>query len=87
MTDYYYGSKILARFEPKNRETLRPCMVPLIGRIFEWEWMGTSMANEDYPGQTRWMITRKHDPEIPDKCKGRWCPYEDLVPCTNGQGG
>jgi hypothetical protein len=76
---FWHGSKILARFEPKNRKTLRPCMTPLIGRVFEYEWMGTSEDDEPYPGQTRWAITRKHDAEIPDECRGRWCPREDLV--------
>lgn len=76
--EFWHGSKITARFVPKNLETLRECMKPLVGKIFEWEWMGTSDDDEPYPGQTRWLITRKHDPEIPDECKGRWAPFEDL---------
>jgi len=69
----------LARFDPKDRKTLRPCMIPLIGRTFEFDFAGTSDDDEPFPGQTRWMISRKHDPEIPDECKGRWFPFEDLV--------
>lgn len=75
---FQIGSRIKARFEPKNRETLRPCMVELIGREFNWEWVGTSDVDEPFPGQSRWMIERQHDAEIPDECKGRWCPREDL---------
>lgn len=76
--DFWHGDKITAKFSPKKRDDLRECMVPLIGRIFEWEWMGTSDDDESYPGQTRWVITRKHDDEIPDEAKGRWAPFEDL---------
>jgi hypothetical protein len=76
--EFRYGEKIIARFAPKNLETLRPCMVELIGRTFEWEWCGTGNDDETYPGQSRWLMARKHEAEIPDECFGRWVPFEDL---------
>lgn len=73
---------VVAKFQPKKLETLRPCMVSLIGKTFTWNYAGISDDNEAFPGQTRWMIAREHDAEIPDECKGRWAPEEDLEPTT-----
>ncbi len=79
MEHYSHGDKIRARFEPKVRETVRECMVPLIGCVFTWEWIGTSDNDEPYPGQSRWWIPREYDNEIPQECRGLWCPREDLT--------
>lgn len=53
-------------------------MKPLIGKEFTFEWAGTGDADEPYPGQTRWMIDRQHDAEIPEECRARWMPAEDI---------
>jgi hypothetical protein len=75
---FSHGSKAIAILEPRIRDNLRDCVKPLIGRTFEFEWVGISEDDEPYPGQSRWWISRKHDTEIPDECKGLWLPGEDL---------
>jgi hypothetical protein len=74
-----HGDKIVARYTPKNLATLRPCMRALIGRVFEWQWVGVSDDDEMFPGQDRWLMSRNHDQEIPEDARGRWAPDEDLV--------
>lgn len=84
MTDNFsFGDKITAKFRPKSLDTLRACMVPLIGRTFLMEWAGVGEDDEPYPGQSRWIICRKHDAEVPDEAKGRWLPFEDLSDINN----
>lgn len=70
-------SRVRARFEPKRMDNLRPCMVPLVGRTFEFECYGT-MDQGDYDGQTIWFMDRKHDTEILEESRGYWSPREDL---------
>jgi hypothetical protein len=74
-------TKRRAVFNPKDRSTLRPCMVPLIGRTFDFTYGGHSMEDETFPGQSRWMTDRKHDDEIKElsyEALGLWFPSEDL---------
>lgn len=66
-------------FRPKKMDTLRECMLPLIGKTLNLDFMGTGMKDEPYPGQTRWMISRSHDAELSDDQKGRWMPDEDIT--------
>jgi len=75
---YTHGDRIFARFEPVNLATLRDEVKPLIGRTFIWEWCGVGGEDEPYPGQDRFMIVREHDNNIPEGCRGRWVPLEDL---------
>jgi hypothetical protein len=72
-------SKRHARFNPKNLETLRPCMKPLIGHVFDFTYASHSDEDEVFPGQSRWLMDRKHDHEIDEEARGRWFPSEDLV--------
>ena len=65
-------------FRPKDMTTLKDCMKALIGQSFEWEYAGTSDEDEPYPGQVRWMISRRHDAALTDKQIGRWVPEEDI---------
>lgn len=65
-------------FRPKEMDTLRPCMIPLIGREFDFDWMGVSDNNERFPGQMRWMISRAHDDELDKDQVGLWMPDEDI---------
>jgi len=58
-------------FRPKIMETLRPCMFPLIGKSFEWDFAGVQDEDMAYPGQTTWTFNRKHDPELNGDQKGR----------------
>lgn len=82
MSNPYYGYKRIARFNPKNLETLRPCMVPLIGRVFNFDFAGTGASDEPYPGQHRWTFSLEHYGELPNDCKGKWSPNEDLDPVS-----
>jgi hypothetical protein len=76
-----YGKRIIARFEPKNLETLRPCMKPYIGQLLELEWAGTSDEDEAFPGQHRWMTLRSFEErtDMDEKARARWVPDEDLA--------
>lgn len=71
-------TKRTACFRPKDLKTLRPCMKPLIGRIFDFTYAGHGEQDEPYPGQSRWLMERKHDPDVPEETRGRWFPSEDL---------
>jgi hypothetical protein len=68
-----------ALFLPKNLNTLRFCMYPLIGKTFDWVPAGRGGDDEPYPGQARWYMDQKHDAEIPEDAIGFWVPDEDLV--------
>ena len=72
------GDTIIARFAPKRLETLRPCMRPFIGRVFQWRYLWTADEDETYAGQDCWAMDYKHEVELPDDVIGRWCPDEDL---------
>ena len=67
------------RFEPRIMETLRPVVRPLIGRVFCFEYAGTSGDDEPYPGQTRWVVSRQHDAELEPEQRCWWLPAEDIV--------
>lgn len=71
---------IVARFVPKNRETLRPGMEPYIGTDLELTWVGTSNDDEPFPRQHRWITTREFEDRInmDNEARGRWIPNEDL---------
>lgn len=71
---------IKARFAPQDKSNLRDGFANLIGRVFTWELGGTSGQDEPYPGQRRWFIAREHYAEIPEECRARWAPQEDLEP-------
>jgi hypothetical protein len=71
--------KCLAIFKPLRIDNLHPSMVSLIGRAFTWTWEGVGDDDEPYPRQSRWMMVREHDAEIPEEARGRWAPYEDLI--------
>ena len=75
-----HGRKILGIFEPKDRSTLRPEALPLIGREFEFVYNGTNDDDHSFPGQTTWVITEKHHSEIPEEMMYRWFPAEDIKP-------
>ena len=62
----------------KNVDDLRPVIVPLIGRILEFDYVGTGGDDEPYPRQTRWMPARKHDAEL-GMAAAYWFPEEDIV--------
>jgi hypothetical protein len=66
-----------AEFRPKKLDDLKPKMHALIGVHALWYCVGTSGADEPYPGQTRWM-TRD------ERFDGKWVPAEDLKPCPDG---
>ncbi len=76
--EFDHGSRVIARFKPRNLDTLRGCMFRLIGRVFTYEWSGASMEDEPYPGQHRWINIRECDHEMPIECRARWVPHEDL---------
>ena len=76
--NYDYGDVVPAIFEPKRKDDLREGMIPLIGKTFKWEFIGVSDDDEPYAGQSRWWISREHDADIPDECRGRWLPREDI---------
>lgn len=61
-------------FKPKIMETLRPCMLPLVGKIFEWDFAGFADNDET---QTAWTFDRKHDQEL-NGAKYFWIPAEDI---------
>ena len=73
-------------FRPKKIESVRECMLPLIGKQFEFEYAGTSDDDEMFPGQTRWVVARKHDPELDDDQIGRWLPDEDIESVNQQEG-
>lgn len=57
--------------------TLRPCMAPLIGNVYEFVWSGSGDGTP-YEDQQIWLWDRKHDDDLPVECRGRWVPDEDL---------
>lgn len=65
-----------AIFRPKRLDTLRPELLPMIGRRVEVVPMGHADA-EPYAGQQIWMadfhVLREDDPLL-----GFWAPEEDL---------
>lgn len=65
-------------FKPKIMATLRPCMLPLIGKSFEWDFAGVQDDDMPYHGQVTWMFARKHDADLSNEQKGRWVPAEDI---------
>jgi hypothetical protein len=65
-------------FRPRNLSTLQPQFQTLIGRVFDFEFVGTSEDDESYPGQTRWIISCLHDDELTEEQRGRWMPEEDI---------
>lgn len=72
--------KRVARFEPKRLDNLRACMRPYIGQVFHFTYAGHSSGDEEFPGQSRWMIERAEDElRLSDEAQGRWFPSEDLV--------
>lgn len=66
------------KFQPKQLVTLRAEMFALIGCEFDLTYAGTGHHDEPYPGQTRWLIDQKHDPELKPEQRGRWIPEEDI---------
>ncbi len=73
-----YVNNLRARFQPKDTATLKPFMHSQIGKVYNWDYAGMSDDDEAFPGQTRWMPAREHDTEMPEECRGRWVPEEDL---------
>ncbi len=70
--------KRTAIFTPKITIDLRPDMAMLVGRVLEWDYAGTGDHDDPYPGQTRWMPARKHDPDL-GRSAAYWVPEEDLA--------
>lgn len=77
MNAHLPGLKRTARFEPKNRDTLRPEVVQFIGQVFEWHCVGTGGPDEAFAGQARWQVM-----EGPMYW---WVPDEDLAECLDGE--
>ena len=68
-----------ARFEPKQINTIRECMLPYIGQVFKFRYAGHSDDDEDFSGQSRWIIDISEEYRLSDEAKGRWFPSEDLI--------
>lgn len=67
-----------ARFVPKDASTLRESIVPHVGIVYDWNFVGTGGDDEPYPGQSRWTPCRNHDAEFLEEARGLWAPDEDL---------
>jgi hypothetical protein len=63
---------------PKRVDNLRPEVVPLVGRTFEFDYVGIGDIDEPYPGQSRWTPARKYDAELGKDAAGYWFPDEDI---------
>lgn len=73
-----------ARFQPKQMDTLRDCMLPYIGQVFHFTYAGHSVDDEPYPGQSRWTMDRAEDDRLSNEVKGKWFPSEDLEDINGG---
>jgi hypothetical protein len=67
-----------ARFVPKDASTLRESIVPHVGIVYDWDFVGVGGDDEPYPGQSRWTPCRQHDVEFLEEARGLWAPDEDL---------
>lgn len=76
MTDHPWTRR--ARFVPKRTDNLRPGLADFSGRVFNFDYAGTSDDDEAYPGQHRWTFSREHDAELGPELAGLWAPDEDL---------
>jgi hypothetical protein len=73
-----FGDTIIARFQPKRTETLRECMLPYIGQVFEFQHVWTAEEGETYAGQGCWVMSPKYNDDLPRGVVGLWIPREDL---------
>lgn len=77
-TTYTGPYKRTGIFRPKITGTLRPCVLPLIGKSFEWDFAGVQDDDASYPGQSTWTMARQHDAELTREQIGWWVPAEDI---------
>jgi hypothetical protein len=66
-----HGEKRIAAFRPKEVETVRPELLPLIGEVAEWRWAGQQGDDDKFPGQAIWNTDDA-------RFQGYWVPDEDL---------
>jgi hypothetical protein len=78
-----FGDTIIARFQPKRTDTLRECMKPYIGQVFEFQYLWTAEGWETYSGQGCWTMSHKYNNDLPLGVVGLWVPREDLEALDN----
>lgn len=65
-------AEIIATWQPKRRDDLRPEMEPFIGQRTGWTFAGRQDSEQKFPGQVTWMPIDRSWP-------GLWVPDEDLT--------
>jgi hypothetical protein len=75
--DYDVPSSRIAVFRPKRMDDLRPGIERIIGKVFVFDYAGTSNEDEPSPGQRRWQFSRQHDSFL-GEFAALWVPEEDL---------